>query len=348
MVNQNKQTILEDDISAKADEFLKEEKNPIMDEELELPKHQPQPKAVPKQTAPLAKGSILKKMREEKGLTLEMVQEATKIPMDSLRAIEEGYSVRTLSPFYYKGFVKIYCQYLDVDITEVLGSNFKVQESTAELMRKMPIEEINFRSWYDTFLTRQRKRQIVVAVIVIIAAFILFKILFGIGEWMKDQFNKKKPTAVKVEQSRKIDAKVKKNESSDAAIVVVEPPRMKVEEDTAQAQVIDPSMVEVVNTASSTASAAASEAVGKEIMLTVRAKKNSWLRVKTDGDTVFQSTLKQGAVETWAADDNIEISGKNLNQLEVELNGKMLGSLSRNNNQASTVVITKKGLSVIK
>src|SRR5579863_5977291 len=64
------------------------------------------------------KPSILKSTRESKGLTLEIVHEATKIPMDALRAIEEGYSVRILSPFYYRGFIKIYAEFLGLDVGE--------------------------------------------------------------------------------------------------------------------------------------------------------------------------------------------------------------------------------------
>src|SRR6267154_120419 len=63
--------------------------------------------------------SILKNTREAKGLTLEIVHEATKIPMDALRAIEEGYSVRILSPFYYRGFIKIYAEFLGLDVREM-------------------------------------------------------------------------------------------------------------------------------------------------------------------------------------------------------------------------------------
>ena len=86
--------------------------------------------------------------------------------------------------------------------------------------------------------------------------------------------------------------------------------------------------------------------VQKEIILTVRAKQNSWLRVRTDGNIVFQSTLRLGAVETWTADNEIEISGKNVDQLEFELNGKMIGTLGRKDRNAKKVVITKNGLSV--
>src|SRR5271167_1028446 len=65
------------------------------------------------------KPSILKSTREAKGLTLEIVHEATKIPMDALRAIEEGYSVRILSPFYYRGFIKIYAEFLGLNVGEI-------------------------------------------------------------------------------------------------------------------------------------------------------------------------------------------------------------------------------------
>ena len=70
--------------------------------------------------SPAHKGVILKEARESRRISLETVHEATKIPMDALRAIEEGYTVRSLSSFYYKGFIKMYAQYLGVDAREVI------------------------------------------------------------------------------------------------------------------------------------------------------------------------------------------------------------------------------------
>ena len=71
--------------------------------------------------------SLLKNTREAKGLTLDIVHEATKIPLDALKAIEEGYSVRMLTPFYYRGFLKIYAEFLGLDPVEVL-SRYEVQQ----------------------------------------------------------------------------------------------------------------------------------------------------------------------------------------------------------------------------
>ena len=86
----------------------------------------------------------------------------------------------------------------------------------------------------------------------------------------------------------------------------------------------------------------------KRIDLTVRATKSGWLQVKADGQVVFQSTLKKGAAEAWSAADEIELSGKNINLLEFELNGKMLGALGPSDRGAKRVVFTKDGLSVKK
>src|SRR3989344_3044844 len=71
-------------------------------------------------SSPAHKGVILKESRESRHISLETVHEGTKIPMDALRAIEEGYTVRSLSSFYYKVFIKMYAQYLGVDAREVL------------------------------------------------------------------------------------------------------------------------------------------------------------------------------------------------------------------------------------
>ncbi|MBF0123301.1 MAG: helix-turn-helix domain-containing protein, partial [Candidatus Omnitrophica bacterium] len=66
-------------------------------------------------------GKILKAEREKRALSLDIIHETTKIPMDSLRAIEEGYKIRTLSTFYYKSFVKIYAKYLGMDADKIIA-----------------------------------------------------------------------------------------------------------------------------------------------------------------------------------------------------------------------------------
>ena len=98
----------------------------------------------PNQNSSTPKGSLLKKERESKNISLDTVQEATKIPLDVLKAIEEGYTIRTLSLFYLKGFVKMYAQYLGVDPDKIL-KDFRFTEEPQTIkkivLEKKPISE---------------------------------------------------------------------------------------------------------------------------------------------------------------------------------------------------------------
>ncbi|MDD2679992.1 MAG: DUF4115 domain-containing protein [Candidatus Omnitrophica bacterium] len=66
-------------------------------------------------TEPL--GLRLKKLRQEKGLSLEEVRKKTRIHLSILKSIE-GDSLTNLSPIYLKGFLKIYCNFLGLDPKE--------------------------------------------------------------------------------------------------------------------------------------------------------------------------------------------------------------------------------------
>lgn len=274
-------------------------------------------------------GKILKKSRENQRISLEIVHEATKIPMDALRAIEEGYKIRMLSPFYYKGFVKMYANYLNIDASEVID-DYKPEELPEHI--KQDIEEFQTPKWIAAIFTRQRMRQVVITVGIFLALFVIFKLIgFLTSREPKPAVTKE---AIKKE-SGQIEVAGKKIKK------IVQQPRKEVRQMTPK--IIAPA---VIAQPSKPLVKVPSAVVQKNVILTVRANQNSWLRVKTDGMVVFQSTLKIGAVETWLANDEIEISGRNINQLEFELNGKMIGTLGRKDRNAKKVVITKRGLSV--
>ncbi|MCU0651691.1 MAG: DUF4115 domain-containing protein [Candidatus Omnitrophica bacterium] len=64
-------------------------------------------------------GARLKKLRLEKGFSLEEVQKKTKIHPSILKAIEED-SLINLNPVYVKGFLKIYCRLLGADPRNII------------------------------------------------------------------------------------------------------------------------------------------------------------------------------------------------------------------------------------
>jgi cytoskeletal protein RodZ len=318
--------------------------------------------------------SILRDTRQEKGISLEMVHEATKIPLDALKAIEQGYSVHRLPPFYYRGFIRIYSKYLELDETRVLQS-YGIAETAAPKPQpvaapkepkprsRMPPQPIKVETRFvkDTLkpllkrnLTGPRLEQGVRVIVVLIGIFLLFKMVGCIAHKAKAghkqavvKAEKKEPVAPVTKLSAKEKSKAKKEEA---------PPVARIDHSSVEKTVAVPAFSEATQVKAQEPkpvknepkSEAKAEKKIKRIELTVRATKSGWLQVKTDGQIVFQSTLKKGAAETWSATDEIELSGKNINLLEFELNGKLLGALGPSDRGAKRVVFTKDGLSVKK
>ena len=290
-------------------------------------------------------GTLLKSTREARGISLYVVHEATKIPMDVLRAIEEGYSVRTLTPFYFKGFIKMYAAYLKINVQDMRVGEKKQERPTVSVTPSaapsvLPIETLDLEQWFAGIFTHRRKQQIAILAVAFLGFFFLFKIITF--------FTHQRPRpVVKVEKKKEKPAVVK------SAAAVATPVEKKPQGSVSNVQATETTVAAKTSSKTAVAPMAAPSAappaqqLDKEIMLTVRAKKDSWLRVAADGVTVFQSALNHGKSETWVAHNNIEISGKNMQQLEFELNGKLIGALSRRDYKAKKIMITREGLSVV-
>jgi hypothetical protein len=281
-----------------------------------------------------AKPSILKNTREAKGLTLEIVHEATKIPMDALRAIEEGYSVRILSPFYYRGFIKIYAEFLGLDVVEMYKqygldqappkttpvANTPVKSSRKVTVPSQPnvlLEQI--QEWFSVVFKPKNLKLFAK----IIAFLILFILLFKMGGCIISHFNKKSVAAKKQSAFNWQENKTQTHDDTDEQRAVPAAPVVKHESLQAQSQ-------------------------DNKVEVAVRASRNTYIQVKADGHVVFQTTLSKGSLESWSADDRIELSGRNIDQLDWEVNGKHIGSLGEGERRIRRVLITKQGLTVKK
>ena len=80
-------------------------------------------------------GAKLKKIRLERGISLEEVQKKTKIHLNILKAIE-GDSLTNLSPVYLKGFLKIYCKSLGLSPQEYLVDYKELVDSGPKVIAK--------------------------------------------------------------------------------------------------------------------------------------------------------------------------------------------------------------------
>lgn len=278
------------------------------------------------------KPSILKSTREAKGLTLEIVHEATKIPMDALRAIEEGYSVRILSPFYYRGFIKIYSEFLGLDVGEMYKHyGLDLPAKPASPVTTSPPKTISrgpavpnvfleqAQEWFASVLNPKSIKLI----IKVIGFLLLVLLFFKMAGCVVTHLHKRAINPQKREAYFEQDRPVQIPKDVDEERAVAPPPEVKHESVKVQSE-------------------------DNKVEVAVRAVKNTWIQVKADDKVVFEMTLGKGSMETWSADHKIQLSGSHIEQLDMEVNGKHIGSLGGGERRIRRVLITKEGLTVKK
>jgi cytoskeletal protein RodZ len=271
-------------------------------------------------------GSRLKKLRLEKGISLEEVQKKTKIHLDVLKSIEED-SLVNLNPVYIKGFVKIYCGFLGVAPGEYL-SGYK--ENGTVISPIKPREKDDRLFWGEGAKKAFLKPQIF-AVIVLIVAFLLLAL--GVVNLVKfvSRAGSKRPRQQLVLPKPKPAKKAHtKSPAKPKAALPVASEEKKNE------------------TVALTESGVSAKADNPEpgVRIGIHALDDCWVQARLDGKIIFQNILKKGRFESWSAKDKVELSLGSAGSVRLEVNGKLIPSLGRKSQVLKNIQITKDGLRV--
>lgn len=255
-----------------------------------------------------SQGEKLKNIRQELGLSLEEAHKKTKIHLEVLKAIEEDRLVN-LSPVYIKGFLKIYCKFLGVDPKDVLADYKEPQNIVKHPsdVREKP-QPLLKKVSVRLVLLKSVPRKIKIVFIIILVIVVLSISLFNLGKIISSAKIKKR-------------AKVTESEGIKTLSPISKP---QISESKPQVQTKPVS----------------------GIKLSIRAKNDCWIQLKSDGKIVFQNILKKGRTETWQAKDKIELSLGNAGGVDLEVNGKLFSNLGRKGQALKNILITKEGIRV--
>jgi len=267
-------------------------------------------------------GARLKKLRLEKGASLEDINKKTKIHPDILKSLEED-SLQGINPVYLKGFIRAYCQSLGAEPAEYLHAaeepdqrppqpKESPQPSRGE--RQRPVT----RTWPAVPLKA-----------VAIAAGVLASVLVLVV-----LFNLLKFASAKISAGRKRHKEQAAIETVKAAKKSGPPVRQKTKSSPApQPQ--------------KTVSKAVSTPMGT-VNTSIQAIEDCWVQAKVDGKTVFQNVLKRGRSESWSAKDRIELTVGSAGGIRLEVNGKLMPALGHKGQVLKNILITREGLKVPK
>lgn len=234
-------------------------------------------------------GKILKEAREARGLTLEAVEEETKIRRKYIQALEQEQFQILPGPIYAKAFLKNYAKFLNINVEEILEAykqQFAVETAPEETVK--PTEE----KIKGKKPGKPRYWLYLVAAILILG--IIASIVYGTrGMWLN------RAAANKKEQ-------LKTGEPS--------PPQGGAQNQLPAGQQPLPGQGDTANVS------------GVKLFLNVK-NNECWVRVVVDGNPAFQGIMSAGQSKEFEGKEKIAFTLGNAGAVEVTVNGQNMGFL---------------------
>ena len=241
-------------------------------------------------------GSLLRSVREHKGLRLEDVARVTRIAKGYLAALEENNYAKLPSDAYARGFLRVYAQYLGIDEQDVLT----LYPQASPLV--IPLDEpkgCTSESVASEISLGSRKRWLwyLAAICALIVAATL---LFGDNDSKPER---KADIPVSLPPVMNVDS------SSLRPQIAVVPEGNPLK--SPRPEVIEPPPSHSISTE-------------KGIVLKMKALEDGFLVVTIDDMISQQYDLKAGDIIEWKADKVFSLDLDNAGGVEAELNGKIL------------------------
>ena len=272
----------------------------------------------------------LRSLRQEKGFTIEEVSKRTKMSPSVIRALEDG-RLDNIDPVYLKGFLKLYCRFLEIDwdsfqkeyldfLSAQTNRPMFVKQPAAHPKKDSPpagaavaLKFEKIKSSYSKLFSEYRTG--IIRGLVVVAALILAVFLFKGCQAILKRIPK--PAEKSAPASRGVSSVPSKKPFS-----------FGIKKQEAQGKDEQP---------------ARKDASVKMLTLGVLAKEDSYIKVRVDGKELYRGTLHKGKMESYSGKEKIELIAGNAAALELEANGQRISSLGKRNEQIKKI-LTSEGL----
>ncbi|HEX3032516.1 MAG TPA: RodZ domain-containing protein [Bacillota bacterium] len=245
-------------------------------------------------------GEILRRAREEKGLTLQQVEDETNMRWKYIEALElENYDIIP-GKAYVRGFLRNYAAFLELDPEEIL-EKYRLSTEIAKPVETVEEKAKPSRPKAGTDRSRGGTASAAIAVLVVAAA-------LG-GWWYFTSTKKPVETPPGVSENPPLSS----NKPEPQPTTPVPQPSPK----PAQPPVNNPTPPSTPNNTGA-------------VNLTLKASGGQcWLNVTSDGVTSFQGFLNNGQAKSFSAKQKIHVRFGNAGVVEIVQNGNSLGKAGR-------------------
>lgn len=240
-------------------------------------------------------GEYLKRIRGEKGISLEDLSSKTRININCLKALEENDFARIPVKVFAKGFVRAYARTLALDEKEILtlfdnsSREYYENKSANEWLKEK--KEIQVEK--DT-----KKNSFILSLVAggFLLLLIIFIIFHNVGSRRGDQ---------------SVDS------SLEEVIIPPSPPVKESGSLVQEERISDDTQVESPQ----------AKVLPKEMLLEVEATEDTWVSAKIDDGVIKEALLKPGDKVVWKASNKFLLTLGNAGGVNLKWNGKPLEPL---------------------
>ena len=257
----------------------------------------------------------IREVRIAKRLSLESVSGHIHISVRILEAIEEGKTENGPSPVFFRGMVRTYCQFLDLDKTEI------IEKIDYLLKVKDPDDELNTKSLIPVLVNKEShsSRNAFTILVILLGGYLSYSLYFVQEPFFLGEDNatntEQSLVEVEVEVVKELEenfiAKIKETE-----LVVNSLP--KEPKDSTDVSILDKKSTETT------------ENIEQEIVQTylepltleVEASEVTWVSISVDGKEIEDYRIEADEIQQWEAKHNYLLILGNTQVVRVLLNGR--------------------------
>lgn len=272
-------------------------------------------------------GVLLKEAREEKGFTLDNIQEKTKIQKRYLVAIEQDDFSALPGKFYARAFIKEYAEAVDLD-PEVVLANFKEEKDIPE---EEPVKYTRLDR--SEKMNESKKSSILSFLPTLIVIFLIVAIVGVAIMYYQKSLSDSEGDTVQSDETDEVVRKEKNSDEADEADEIEENDETEKDENADEKEKensTENGEFEVIETGTGSSPESTLEFTGAEekALVEVETTSDTYLDVKDDKDEVYFS----GTFTSDSTEKEFDLSGQeriyfnigNASDISIKINGTEL------------------------
>lgn len=267
-------------------------------------------------------GVLLKEAREEKGFTLDNIQEKTKIQKRYLVAIEQDDFSALPGKFYARAFIREYAEAVELDPNVVLA-NFKEEKEVPE---EEPVKYTRLDR--SEKMNENKKSSILSFLPTLIVIFLIVAIIGVAIMYYQKSLSDTEGDTVQSDETDEVVRKEKSSDEKDGAVKDEDEKQESEEEDKEEPAENGEFEVTETGTGSSPESTMEYTGAGEKVLVEVETTSDTYLDVKDDKDEVYFS----GTFTSSSTENEFDLSGQeriyfnigNASDISIKINGTEL------------------------